>query len=56
MGTSRIGTRPGTDQKVPENQIFPREQRHHQLPIGLGDPNKTESPETTLGLLVPERG
>jgi hypothetical protein len=56
MGTSNTSMHPGTDQRVPEKQIFPKEQCHHQLPIGLEDPIKTKSPETTLGLLVPDRG
>jgi hypothetical protein len=56
MGTGRTSTRPGTNKKVPENQIFPLERRHHQLPSGLGDPVKTESPGSTSGLRIPDRG
>jgi hypothetical protein len=52
MGTGETSTCPETDQQVPENQIFPKEQYGHQLPISLGDPAKNESPETTLGLLI----
>jgi hypothetical protein len=40
MGIGDTSTCPGTDQKVPEKQIFPKEQCHHQLPSGLGDPVK----------------
>jgi hypothetical protein len=56
MGTSDTSTRPETNQRVPENRIFPKEQHHHQLPIGLRDPVKAESLGTTSGLLVPARG
>jgi hypothetical protein len=56
MGTGETSPRPGTDRTVPENQIFPKEQCHHQLPIGLGDLTKTKSPETTSDFLVPARG
>jgi hypothetical protein len=56
MGTSRTSTHPGTNKKILENQIFPSEQCHHQLPNGLGDPTKTESPESTSGLRIPDRG
>jgi hypothetical protein len=56
MGTGSTSTRPRTNKKVPENQIFPSEQRHHQLPIGLGDPVKTTSLDSTSGLRIPDRG
>jgi hypothetical protein len=56
MGTSNTSTRLGTNQRVPEKRIFPKEQCHHQLPIGLEDPVKTESPKTTSGLLIPAQG
>jgi hypothetical protein len=56
MGTGYTTTCPETNKKVPENQIFPSEQRHHQLPSGLGDPVKTESPDSTSGLRIPDRG
>jgi hypothetical protein len=29
MGTGDTSTHPGIDQRVPENQIFPKEQCHH---------------------------
>jgi hypothetical protein len=56
MGASHTSTCPRSDRRVPENQIFPKEQRHHQLPIGLGDPVKTESPNSTSDLQTPARG
>jgi hypothetical protein len=55
MGTGSTSTRPGTNKKVPENQVFPSERRHHQLPIGLGDPVETTSPNSTSGLRTPDR-
>jgi hypothetical protein len=56
IGTGSASTRPGTNKKVPENQIFSSEQRHHQLPIGLGDPVKTTRPNSASGLRIPDRG
>jgi hypothetical protein len=55
MGAGDASTCPRTNKKVPENKIFPSEQRHHQLPIGLGDPVKTTSPGSTSGLRIPDR-
>jgi hypothetical protein len=56
MGAGSASTRPGTNKKVPENKIFPSEQRHHQLAISLENPTKTASPDSTSGLRIPDRG
>jgi hypothetical protein len=56
MGTSVSSTRPGPDQRIPKNQFFQKEQRHHQLWISLGNHNKTLPVTATSGLFIPTRG
>ena len=60
MGTSKTSLRPRISQTVPDDseggaQIFPSVIKRHQLPSGIGDPTKTESPESSSGLLIPPR-
>ena len=62
MGTSQTDQSTRTDKGVSndndreKNQIFPKTPKNHQLPSGLGDPDKSESPQSSSGLLRPTRG
>ena len=59
MGTSESSTRPRINRTIQTrsgSQIFPKGDIKHQLPIGLGDPTKTESPKSTSGISKPPRG
>jgi hypothetical protein len=56
VGTSISSTRAGPDQRIPKDQTFWKEKRHHQLRFGLGDHDKTKTAAATSGLLIPDQG
>jgi hypothetical protein len=56
MGTGILSIRPEPNRRISKNQFFQKEQRHHQLQIGLRNHNKTLPVPTTSGLLIPNQG